>query len=341
MPGLLAGLDALLVAAVLLAAMFAVSAVFRPLLVNVLSQAPFIGGWLAGNVDSGLANFQSSISGPANASLYLLSSSLEWLSQQGRGLTRGLTDLFNAALWTSWVIATVTIPDAAGKTLRQAEALVADARGYTLGLFQQAEHDLTTSFGLAEAAATAAVSVLRSDLESEISLAESAALREVRRAEQAAGQLFQQAEYDAGQAVALAESRGVALVNQVETTLNRAVGTIERDLKLVEEQALAQLPEALRTLERDLNAVRERAEARGPELQRNLSAQIKAVIDSGPWQTLVAAYAGGEAALQANVEALVRAALVQIRHELADATTLRLKYGPQIRAALALLESGR
>lgn len=335
MPGLVAGLDALLVACVLLAAMFAVSTIFRPLLINVLAQAPFVGGWLASNVDSGLANFQRAITGPANASLYLVSSSLDWLATQGRALTTGLTDALGAALWTSWVIATVTIPDAASKTLQQAEALAQDARGYALGLWQSAEHDIATSSSMAEAALGGAVSVLRSDLSSEISAAESVVLLEIRRAEQNAGALFSQAEYDAQQAVAATEIKLADLVSRAREDLSAAVGAVEHDLRTLAEAERVALADSTSVLGGDIQAAEARANQAIGALEESTQKSIEGILSGLPWQSLAAAVGAGEAMLQADVRTLVGLGAKAIRDELGNAEALRAKYGPQIQALLS------
>lgn len=337
MPGLVAGLDALLVALVLLGAMFAVSAVFRPLLVNVLQQAPFIGGWLASNVDTGLRGFQSALIAPANASLYLVSSSLDWVAQRGREIVQGLTDVLNAALWTSYVIATVTIPDAVGRGLAQAENLVNAARAEALGLFQTAEHDVTTSFLRAEAGAAALTSALRSDLEADIQAAETVVLLEIRKAEQATGQLFQQAEYDAAQATAQVERQAGALFQQAEADLHGITDAIRRDLAVVADQAEAQLPEALRNLGRDLEAVREQAAAQGPEFQRNLDQEIADLKASAPWQLIANLEAEGENVVGTALADLVKVSQGALHAEVAGAKALQAKLAPFVRAVTAEL----
>lgn len=332
--GLLAGLDALVVGVVLLAVMLAVGVVLRPLLVNVLGQAPFIGGWLASNVDRGLADFQRSITTTTNNSLPLVASALQWLADQGRALTSGLTDLLNAVYWTTWTLATVTIPDAAAKTLQQAEQLAQDARGFSVGLFQQAQADINTSFGQAEAVAGAAVSAVRSDLEAEISAAEAVVLREIRKAEQATGDLFQQAEYDAGQLVAASEIKLTDLVSRAREDLGAAVGAVEHDLQLLAAAERVALEDSVSILGGDIQAAEARANAAIAKVEANIGSTVDEIIKSGPWAALIAAYTGGEAALKADVETLVRGVLPEIRNQIAQVATLRAKYAPQIRSTL-------
>ena len=332
--GLLAGLDAFLVALVLLAAMFAVSAVLRPLLVNVLSQAPFVGGWLAQHVDEGLASFQRAITAPANASMSIVSSSLDWVANQGRQALQSLKDMAGAAYWTSWVILTVSIPDAVGKGLQQAEALISQARADALGLFQQAEDDIKTSLLRAETIAATAVSVARSDLESEISAAESVVLLEIRKAEQNAGALFLQASSDLQAGLNFAESQAADLVSRAREDLGAAVGAVEHDLQKLAEAERVALTDSVSVLGGDIKAAEDRASQALSAAEEGLQGTIDSVIKSGPWGALVALYTGGEAALKADVETVVRLSLQELRQQIREVGVLRSKYAPQVRAEL-------
>lgn len=337
MPGLLAGLDALVVAVGLLVALLVVSAVLRPLLINVLGQAPFIGGWLASNVDSGLASFQNAIRAPADASLGLLTSLLVWADTHLRGFVQGLLDLGNGILWTTWTLATVSIPHAVGQGLQQAEALIGEARAYALGLVQAAEQRAGALFTLAEQDAAALVTAARQEAQQEVGAAERVVLDEIRKAEQAAGQLWQQAEYDAGQLVAASESKLAQLVQLARQDLGAAVGAVEHDLQQLAKAERVLIEDTTSILGGDIQAAEARAQAALSGLEEATQKSIEGILNALPWQSLAAAVGASEAMLQAEVRTLVGLGAQEIRKAVADAPALRAKYGPEIRAALAQL----
>lgn len=339
--GLLAGLDALVVALALLGAMFAVGAVFRPLLVSVLGSAPFIGGWLAANVDRGLASFQRSITAPANASLYLVTSSLSWLATQGRAVTSGLTDALNAVITSLQTLATVTIPAAISASEQRVEGLIEGARAYALLQVQALEVRLQGDLSRVEADGAALVDSARREALDEVSAAERVVLQEIRKTEQATGQLFLNAEHDAQQLAASAEQKAVDLVAQARALANAGIAAVEHDLQALERATGVLVADTTAVIREDIGATETRTKAQVSAIEADLQAQIDQVIKSGPWGALVAAYEGGEVALKADVETLVKASLAEVRALLGDAEAIRAKYGPAVRAQIEQLKAAR
>lgn len=338
--GLLVGLDALMVALVLFGAAYAVSTVFRPLLVGVLGQAPVIGGWLASNVDNGLASFQRSLSVPINNSVYLITSSLDWVANNGRDFLGSLTGLAGALWGTTWTLAAVTIPQAISDSESRVSGWVDDAKAWAVVQLQGLEARLGADIAQATAVAAADIAAARAEAAAGVAMVEADAGQLVAEAERKAGALFAQAEYDAQQFGGRAEQVAHDLVTQARTDLGAAVGAVEHDLQALAAAERVALQDSVSVLGGDIAAAETRANAALSEAEKGIRAEIESVLKSGPWAAVVEAYEGGEAALVANVEALVRASLSEIRKEIGDAEAVRAKYGPQLRGIISGLGKG-
>lgn len=339
MGALLGGLDALLAASGLVLAVLVGSLILRPLLVAVLAQAPFIGGWLASNVDSGLARFQAAISPLAQSSAGLLADMFYWLADAGGSLLAALASLPAETAAALGRLKSLDLPalearvdgfaagaaaevhrllsGALGAAVAGLEAAVAAARAAAAGLFQAAQAEALSLEAKAEAEAEALVAAAR---------AEAVELVEQARAEAAAG---------LGEAEALARDLAAA---EREAML-AAVGLAERDLQALARAEGVALRDSVSLLGGDLAAAEARAEAALAGLDASLQRSIEGILASLPWQSLAATAGAGEAVLQADVKTLVALGAQEIRKAMGDAEALRAKYGPQVRAALAQVGS--
>ena len=337
--GLVAGLDAIIVAVALLVALLAVSAVIRPLLVNVLSQAPFIGGWLSSNVDSGLGAFQSAITAPANASMGIISSALDWIANNGRAVLSAVLGWAGAAQAALTWLGTVALPQAISTSEGLVATWVDAAKAWTLEQVQALEVRLGVEIGGVAAAAAADTAGARADLGAAIQTAESDAAALVSDAERKAGDLFIQAEYDAGQLAAKVEQDAQAAVVAARQDLGAAVGAVEHDLQVLAEASRVALEDSTSILGGDIQAAEARANAALSGLESDVQKSINGILDSLPWKSLAAAVGAGEAMLQADVKTLVGLGAQEIVKAIGDAESIRARYGPEVRAALAQLRA--
>lgn len=340
MGGWLAGLDALVVGLAYLFALLTTRFVVRPLLVSVLGQAPVIGGWLTSGIDARIADFERAITPAANASMGTLISALDWLTLQGRGLLGAVTALSDAVYAGLYHLGAETLGHAVGLGLQQVEALVAAARGYALGLFQRAEADTVYWIRAVESEAEGLAAEARKDALGEVSAAERVVLDEIRKAEGVTGQLFQRAEYDAHQLIDASEVRLAELVSRAREELAAADAAVEHDLQQLGKAVGVAVADTAATLGGDITAAEARFQAALAGVESGLGATIDEVIKSGPWGAAVALYEGGQAALAADVETLVRESLKQVRQEIGNAEALRARYAPRVRAAIDQLKAG-
>ncbi len=339
MPGLLAGLDALVVALGLLGALLLLSVVVRPLLVAVLGQAPFVGGWLASNVDSGLASFQRTIQAPANAALPILTSALLWLWAQGEALLSGALALGNETAAALGRIVTLSIPAALALSEARLGGVVEDAKGWALAQLQALEVRLGADLRGVESAAALKAQAVRGEALSAVSAAEGVVLAEIRKLEGNVGQLFQQAEADLASGVQSAEQIAVSLVAQARADLAGMVGAVEHDLRLLAAAERVALADSSAILGDDLAAAEARAAAALAGLEVTTQKSIEGILSGLPWQALAAGVGASEAFLRAEVRELVGLGAQAVRSEIGNAAAIRAKYGPQVRAALAALQT--
>ena len=341
MGGWLAGLDALVTGTAYLFALLAARFVLRPLLLAVLGSAPFVGGWLTSHLDGAFSDFERRINPAAEASLGIWVSALGWLVTQGWNFANSAGDLADGFYAWAYNLVTVTLPHAGGLAEQYLEGLISDARGWALLQVQAAESRLRAEVALAEGDARALVDQARSEALSEVSAAERIVLEEIRKAEQAGGQLFQQAEYDAQMATQAVEQRAVALVDQAKAAASAGIGAVEHDLQALAQATGTLIQDSTAVIREDLGQSETRTTEALNAAESRLQEEIDAVIKSGPWQTLVAAYEGGEAALKADVEVLVAEGLKQIRGEITNVEALRAKYAPIIRAQISQRQAAR
>ncbi len=341
MGGLLAGLDALVVATGLLFALFLLSAVLRPLLVSVLGQAPFIGGWLASNVDSGLARFQATIQGPANASIGILADALQWVAYQLTALTNGLA-AFGGELVNGLVrLRDVTVPYLVGLALAQAEGLVAEARNAAAAGLQSLAATVAGDIQLARSEALQLTNAARAEASAASGAVLSTLEADLAGAERTAGQLFQEAKLEAQADLGLAEGVLTSLISQARSDALAAAGAVEHDVQALSRAAGVLVADSAAVLGGDIAAAEARANAAVGALESRVGAEVDSILKSGPWGGLVQLYEGGEAALAASVQTLVLDGLKAIRSEIGSVEAIRAKYGPEIAAATARLRAGQ
>jgi hypothetical protein len=337
--GLLAGLDALVVATGLLFAMFLVSAVLRPLLVSVLSQAPFIGGWLASNVDSGLARFQSTIKAPANATIGILADALEWIAYSATAFSNGLLEFGSELVNASWRLVNVTLPHGLALGLLQAEALAGAARDYALGLVQSLAVSLGRDIQLARSEAVDLVAAARAEALAASGAVLNTAEAELVAVERTAAGLVTAAELTAKQDLGLAEQTLASLISQARADALAGVGAVEHDVQALARAASVALTDSTAILGGDIQAAEARAARAVSGLEAETQKSIEGILNSLPWQALAAAVGAGEEVLKSDVRTLVLAGAAEIRKTLGDVESVRARYGPQIQAALAELRS--
>jgi hypothetical protein len=339
MAGLLAGLDALVVATGLLFAMFLVGAVLRPLLVAVLSQAPFIGGWLASNVDAGLARFQASIRAPADASIGLLALALEWIAYQGTQFLNGVTGLAGGLVTGLWNFKNVTLPHGLHSLQLHAEALVDSARSAALLGVQRAEALAKAGEGAVLSEATALVNGARSEAQGLFERAEAETVLLEGKAEALALDLVNSARAEAQVLASRAEAVAAQLTAAEREFAAAGLIAVETDLRRIEAAAGVALSDTAAVLGADITEAERRAAAAAQQLTAPIEASMEGLLASIPWQALAAAVGLGEEVLKADVRALVIAGAAEIRSAMGDAASIRARYGPQVRAALADLKA--
>lgn len=341
MGGLLAGLDALLVATGLLFALFLVSAVLRPLLVAVLSQAPFIGGWLASNVDAGLARFQSAIRAPADASIGILADALEWIAYQLTALTNGLLGFGGELVNGLQRLRDVTIPHALGLAEARLEGLVSDARNAAAAGLQGLAATLAGDIQAARGEAVQLVDAARAEALAASGAVLSTAEGEVRQAERAAAGLVTAAELTAKQDLGLVEQTLASLIAQARADALAAAGAVEHDVQALSRAAGVLVADSAAVLGGDIAAAEARANAVAAQLAAQPAEAISNLLHSKEWIGLVQLYEGGEAALATAVEGLVSQGLAAIRSEIGNVASIRARYAPEIAAATARLRAGK
>lgn len=274
MAGILAGLDVEVVAIAFLFAVLVGVLIVRPLLVALFAQAPFIGGWLSSNVDAGLAAFEASLVGPANAALGALSSTIDYLNSSWAQLVSTVTGLAQLSYTAAWRIVNLKIPAA-----------------------QQAAGDFASSL----------FDQLRAVVAADVAAVESTAAAEVAAVEVKATALFGQAEalarsLAAAEAVALADS--IAVAEQMATVQIQAerafvvdeVLGVRAEIQSALSQALAVTAAAEAALQGDIGAV-----------ERELAGKIGADVDA-----LLRQIAADKAALEAALAGGIAGVLVDI-----------------------------
>ncbi len=295
MAGILAGLDVEVVAIAFLFALLVGVLIVRPLLVSVLAQAPLIGGWLAGNVDAGLAAFEQAIQPGAAAALGALSATIDWLASSWGSLvslTAGLGELTYTALWR---IVNLKLPELEGR-----------AAAFASGLYDQ----------------------LRALVQADVASLEVQLSADLAKAEAEAGALFSEAEtlardLDAAQRALLADSLAVAeqlATVQVEAerafVVDQVLG-VRAEIQSAFAQALAVSAAAEAALQGDIGAVERDL---GGAIQADVNALLKQI--AADKAALEAALAGGLAGVIADIAAIRALRCLQFCDQLADLGSL-------------------
>jgi hypothetical protein len=102
----------------------------------------------------------------------------------------------------------------------------------------------------------------------------------------------------------------------------------------------AEIARAAAALGQDVRDAQKILEAEQQALESRVNEQIDAVLKSGPWGALVAAYEGGEAAYRADVAALATLALEALRQQLRDPGAIRESGAAAIAEQLAKIARG-
>ena len=314
--GILAGFDALVIALAFAAALLVTGSIIRPLLVSVLSSAPFIGGWLAGSVDRSLANFQHGLMGPANAALGVLASALNWIETWGRSLVWVLVNL-HTAIWTDInAIRTLSIPQAVGQALARAEALVADARAAALLGVQEATTALRGLIAQAETTGAALVNGARLEALGLFTQARVEAVALEGQAESVAHGLFLQAEADATLLAGRAEAVAQQLSAAEHTFAAGVLSTLTTDLQRVEAAAGVAISDTRAILGGDIAEAEKRAGNVAAQLAAQPAEAVKNIENSPEWHLLQALVGNGGALLETELVSLARSALKGVQDEM-------------------------
>jgi hypothetical protein len=338
--GFVALLDAVVVSAVLLVALFAVTVVIRPLLVAVLSRAPLIGGWLASNVDAGLNSFVAVISAPLNASLPVVVGLVEAVWGAGYWFAQWLIVGFEAIPAAVAGFITVSFPYALNQIQQFLEGLINAARTYALGLVQSAEALAQALFSQAEALAQALFNTAISTAINLFHTAEADAAALVKVAEYDAGQLWRQAETDAQGLFLQAEGVAHMLFSDFVAFIMPLITKLIADVQAIEAQLNAFLPEWIKTVERDISAISAQLNAQPDEFKKNLQKEIADLEASPPWLILEALLNGAEAAGGALPEEIARATWDELRSNLRNFEATVQAARPTIDKIIAEIESG-
>ncbi len=291
MAGILAGLDVEVIAIAFLFAVLVGVMIVRPLLVSVLSQAPFIGGWLGSNVDAGLNAFEVAIQPAANSALGALSSTIDWLASSWAQITDTLAGFGELAQTAVYKITTLILP---ALEERVTAAWSAGVNG--------AEALAAQEVATAEAAASQLVAAART----EAANATAAALTEAQNLA-AANTALAQGLFDLAEQAATAQVQG-----ERDFVVGQVLG-INDELDALRTQTAAALAQAEAALTADIGQL---AGTLGGELERDVNdllAQIKADKD-----VLTAALAGTAAGLAADIAAIKALECLKYCSPLAD-----------------------
>lgn len=219
MAGLLAGLDAEVVAVLFLIALLAAVIVLRPLTTKAAGAIPGIGSVLGPAVDTFWLNLVRALAPGANSALEVFTSSLQWVTGQWSQLVATVVGFAQLAYAADFKIATGLIPHAIGIAEAKLEALVNTARAYSLGLVKGAEVAAVNEVAAAEAKAAA--------------LAAQATAGSVL--------LFQTAEANAAHLIGVAEADAVALATAERAFAIAGIATAEGYAQTLLSQAIAQM----------------------------------------------------------------------------------------------------
>lgn len=309
-----------------------------------------LGGWAAGLagavpvVGSSLRPWVEGITGGIRSWLYgSMAQSLagyndlvSWLETLWVAFYGGVADWAGASYAAAHRLAYVLIPQAVEQGIGYAEALANAAETRADGFASGIEAALRALIA-GEAAVTAGlVEGARAEALAEVGRIEAEAVVLEGRAESVAKDLFAVARADLTQAVATVEGDLGNMAREVAGEL--------RDLELATQQeiaavggAVAGAQQGLVSLESQVAQARKELGAAIPQFEQLLATELDQVLKSSPWAALVAASQAGEAVIRADAETLIILTAAEIRKQMADASVLRAKYGPQVRAALTQL----
>lgn len=339
MAGLLAGLDALVVGSLALVLILAGTLFLRPLLVGVLSNAPFIGGWLASNVDSGLAGYQRWLQSTAGPWVRPVADALHWLAWVAQSLPASLLGVAEAAVAAIWNLRHLDLPALEARAASFVSASVAELHRLLLGAIAAAESAALAAVDGARSLAAGLFATAEADALTLAQAERVAATDLVEVARTEAASLFQQAEAAAVAGVQEAENLAQELVREERAAMLAAVGIVEHDLQALAAAERVVLADSIAAVGGDVTAAAAQAKQDLTVAEAQLQHSIDGILNSMPWQSLAAGVAASEEMLKAEVRTLVIAGAHAIREEIGNAEAIRLKYGPAVRAALADLKS--
>jgi hypothetical protein len=333
-------LDALVLAAVFLAALLGLAAVLRPLLVAVLKDMPLVGGWLSSNVDAKLGDFVRAITPGANAAMPALTALLRQLYVAAWSFLSDVADGFEVLGKVVDDLKSLDVPKAVGDAETLAQTWIAAARSDVLGVVRDVETRLD-----------GVVDRLRSELATvygqALDYARGLVGLEVERAQQVeqallgdAKALALEAERAALAEVGRVEQEAQSLVAFARQEAQVAASAVERDLQALANAERVALKDSLSVLGGDIQSVEQRANAALSDLDKSVQKSIEGILASTPWAALAAQVNTGEAMLQADVKLLVALGAKAIRDELGNVEALRAKYVDQVKAAAEQLGAG-
>lgn len=208
MAGLLAGLDAEVVALALLFVVVAGVVVLRPLLQSIFAGAPWPISWLGQNLENGLAAFGRAITPMAESSLWILGSTIYFLQTTWSDFVNAAPALARAVYASSWRLVMVTLPHELGLLQSTLEQAITAARAYALEQALEAARTAATALSGLEARMVAGIAAARLE-----------ALQAVQQAEYEAAQLAGKVAADAA---ALSQADRAFTVEQVRAAEGHA-----------------------------------------------------------------------------------------------------------------------
>lgn len=219
MAGLLAGLDAEVIAVLFLIALLAAVIVLRPLTTKAAANIPGLGSVLGPAVDNFWVSLVGALAPASSSALQVFTSSLNWVTGQWSQLVATVVGFAQLAYAADFKIITGIIPHAITAAVVQLETLVTAARAYSLGLFKGAEAAALLEVAAAEVQAKALTD----------------------QATAGAVLLFQTAEADAAHLIGVAEADAVALATAERAFAIAGIATAEGYAQTLLSQAVAQM----------------------------------------------------------------------------------------------------
>ena len=232
MPLILAGVGAVMLALGFLLLFVIAVPILSRLLQSVLSQIPYVGGWLGNAAVNGANLFIRTTAPIAAATFDALAEMIDWLTWAGGSFLGHTRDVAQALAWTAVRLVTVVLPHELGLLRADLGNWITAVNQFTWQVYAQVENDFKAALGSATAALNAAIAAVN----------------------QFTWQVYAQVENDLNAARDLLTARIAAAVGAEQARAIAAERTVEGHADQLFNQAIAVGAAAEAALRNDLGA---------------------------------------------------------------------------------------